>query len=81
MPIDLSKPETYLFSITINGDTFAVRIPGSSYDDAKATFDAMTLRQKRASVVVRMSTRERDHVTELGKWLSSFFRRGARNRA
>lgn len=81
MPIDLSRPETFLFTMVHNGQTFAVRIAGADYEDARERFEAMTPRERKALVVARLSGGDRDHVKEIGTWILGLLRRAGRRAA
>lgn len=56
--------EAYLFTFFDRGETFAVRVVATSREAAEADFAAMSAAEKRAAVVSRLETRERDWVDE-----------------
>ena len=61
----LGKLESYLFSFRDRDGLFAVRVPALTHEAALDAFAAMSLAEKRASVVARLDGRERDHVGEM----------------
>ena len=75
MPIDLEKPEAFLFAFQHQGETFAVRINASSADVARAIFARLSHAEKRARVVARIQKRERDAVADLAVWFKAAIRR------
>jgi hypothetical protein len=82
LPIDLEKPESFLFAFADRGEVYAVRVTAMSHGAARAAFAAMTSAEKRARVVAPISARrERDYVAALGAWLRSRLGRFARGTA
>jgi predicted RecB family endonuclease len=75
VPIDLEKPEAFLFAFKDRGETYAVRINAGSADVARSIYARLSPADKRARVVARMQRRERDHIAELGVWLKAALRR------
>lgn len=75
VPIDLEKPEAFLFAFQHQGETFAVRVNASSADVARAIYARLSHAEKRARVVARMQKRERDALAELAVWCKAALRR------
>jgi hypothetical protein len=82
VPIDLERPEAYLFSFTYNGETFAVSVPGRTEAEARHRFGLMSLMEKRDRIVAGLGRGERDIVADFFGWLAGFLgRRPARRPA
>ena len=78
MPIDLSRPETFLIAFSDRGDQFAVAVKANDQASARLAFERMTTAERRANIVARLSPPERTAGEWIATWMAALMERRRR---